>query len=75
MSTLEQINKLEIKINSLRLELIRIIAEINRTIASDRRITRNQAYTILKAEYQRKKEEIYYLRGLIREISGSSQAA
>jgi hypothetical protein len=75
MSTLEQINKIEIQINNLRLDLIRIIAEINRTIASGKRTTRSQEYIELKYNYQCKREEIHYLRGLIREMSGNSQAA
>jgi predicted nucleic acid-binding Zn-ribbon protein len=73
--SLELISKLEIEINKLRLDLIRISAEINRVLAAQKKATRSDEYLKLKTSYQNTKEEIHYLRGLIRELSPGSQAA
>jgi hypothetical protein len=72
MTKLEQINKVEIKINNIRLELIRIISEINRILSSNENPTRTDQYRLLKAQYERRQEEIHYLRTLKKEMSSLS---
>ena len=51
MEPLKQINSIEIKINSLRLELIKIIAEINRMVSTNNAKTRATEYNALKQKY------------------------
>jgi hypothetical protein len=70
-----KISEMECKINQMRLDLIRIIAEINRTLSTQAKATRSEAYKSLKAEYQKKQEEIYYLRVLIKEMGNNNSLA
>lgn len=68
MSTVEHISQIESQINALRLELIRIIAEINRTIAGEKGAIKGQQYRLLKQQYICKQEEIHYLRVIKTEL-------
>jgi hypothetical protein len=69
-----EIIKIDNRINYLRLELIRIIARINRTLASIPKATRTAEYLALKTEYQQRKEEIYCLGILKKELSAKIAA-
>lgn len=75
MSASEQINKIELQINLLRLELIKIITAINRMLSNIPKATRTAEYQALKAEYQLKQEEIYCLRVMKKDLSKGSLAA
>jgi hypothetical protein len=68
MSTTEHISQIESQINALRLELIRIIAEINRTIAGGKGAIKGQQYKLLKEQYICKQEELHYLRVMKTEL-------
>lgn len=58
----EQINEIELQISNLRLELIRIIAEINFIIGSDRKAIFGLEYKRLKSDYSSYKDKITYLQ-------------
>jgi hypothetical protein len=66
--TMSEINKLEIRINQLRLDLIKILAEINRMASNIPKATVTPEYKALKAEYRMRQEEIYCLRMLKNEL-------
>ena len=51
MESLKQINELDIKINNLRLDLIRTIAEINRMVNTNNVKRRPEEYAELKNKY------------------------
>lgn len=69
MCTIEQRNKLETQINLIRGELIKIISEINYLLSHNRRAIQSDEYKTLKAQYNLKIEEIYYLRTLTRGLN------
>jgi hypothetical protein len=71
MSNRDQINTIDNQINSLRFELIRIIAQINFTIGTDRRAILSAQYKQLKSDYYEKKKEIHSLRSLKDSLSDS----
>jgi hypothetical protein len=78
MEPLKQINNLDIKINSLRLELIRIIADINRMVSTNNAKTRANEYNALKKKYYDTNQEIESLsaeKTKIQAQSGAKQAA
>jgi len=51
MEPLKQINNIDIRINSLRLELIKIIADINNMVRTNNAKTRQKEYDALKSKY------------------------
>lgn len=51
METLEKINQLDIQINGLRLDLIRIIADINHMVKTNNARARAEEYAALKKKY------------------------
>ena len=61
MEPLKQINNLDIKINSLRLELIRIIADINRMVSTNNVKARAAEYDALKKKYYDTNQEMELL--------------
>lgn len=75
MSTIEQLNKLEIQINCIRREMITIISNINYLLSHNKRAIRTEEYKTLKTQYSLKIEEIYYLRTLKKELNNNSLAA
>ncbi len=62
MLKIYEINDLEYKINCLRLEVIKIIAELNKLLKTDSDSFIPHEYAILKSNYLRKKTEINRLR-------------
>ena len=75
MCTIDQRNKLETQINLIRGELIKIISEINYLLSRNKRAIRTEEYKTLKAQYNSKIEEIYYLRTLTRGLSVNNPLA
>jgi hypothetical protein len=71
MSNREQIKQVDLRINSLRIELIKIISQINYSIGHDRRAILSPQYKALKKEYYSKKEEINSLRYIKDTLSGN----
>jgi len=61
METLEKINQLDIQINGLRLQLIRIIAEINHMVKTNNARARSEEYAALKKKYYDTTSEIEVL--------------
>jgi hypothetical protein len=64
MSSIEKINQIEFEINTLRLDLIRIMSEINFIIGSDRRNIVSLHYKKLKEDYHHKRDRISILRSV-----------
>jgi hypothetical protein len=58
MEPLKQINTLDIKINTLRLDLIKIIADINRMVSTNNVKARAAEYDALKKKYYDTNQEM-----------------
>ncbi len=74
MEALKQINNIEIKINSLRLELISIIADINRMVSTNNAKTRVNEYNALKKKYYDTNQEVELLNAEKNKLAALSAA-
>lgn len=61
METLEKINHLDIRISGLHIQLIRIIADINDLVQTNKAIARGDEYTALKKKYYHMTNELEIL--------------
>lgn len=69
MSRYEQIKKLEIEIQQIRLQIIQTIVCINKLLAGNPKAIKTEAYLDLKQQYQNQKEEIHCLSALRRDLA------
>lgn len=75
MEPLKQINSLDMQINTLRLELIRIIADINRMVSTNNVKTRQKEYSGLKQKYYETQQQIEDLNAEKNRILAAKQQA